>query len=309
MRNLRWAGLMIALAAAAVVTGCGVEVYDSPGYPGHYHDRGRHEGRAGDVEGTVVRISHRDHVLILDTGDGGDRRGRDRRDEVALFYDDETTVEYQGRDYRPEDLERGDRIQASVDSRDDRRFAEEIHVVYDASEGHDRGNRGEGREDRNGREGMAPQPPAQPDREGSAGQEEPGMEELRGTIRSVDASGRSLQIEPAADESEGSDDDSADEPSGVLVVYFDARTTVQFQGRSYGPENLEEGDVVDIHLRPSRNGRMVADQILVVGEGGGSRRSSLIGAAQTPSTRQPRISRNPATTSDQNPRLAPLLGR
>jgi hypothetical protein len=261
MRILRWTGLTIALAAAAVVTGCGVEVYDSPGSPGRYHGRGRYEDRNGDVQGTVLRVSRRDHVIVLGAGNDGDRDDRGHRGEIVLFYDDDTTVEYEGRDYRPEDLERGDRIQATVDSRGDRRIAEDIQVIYDVS---------------NGRGGAAPERPDRldrPDPDDSSGQGEPRVADLRGTVRSVDASGRSLEIEPADDESQDSDEGG---PSSVVVVRFDARTTVQFQGRSYRPENLEKGDVVEIRLRPSRNGRLVADQILVIGEGG-PRRSRLIG--------------------------------
>jgi len=288
MKILRWTGWMIALAAAAVVTGCGVEVYDSPGYPGRYHPRGRYEDRSGDVQGTVLRVSRRDHVIVLDPGDG-DHEGRKDRDEIVLFYDDSTTVEYQGRDYRPEDLERGDRIQATIDSRGGRPVAEDIQVIYDVS---------------SGRGGMAPDRPGRPDREDSSGQDEPSAAALRGTVRSVDATSHTLEIETASDDS-GDSDDSSDEPSGVVVVFYDARTTVQFQGRSYRPENLEEGDVVEIHLRRGRSGRLVADQILVLGEGSHASpsRSRAIGSAQTPSSRQPRISSNPATTSDQNPRL------
>jgi hypothetical protein len=257
MRILRWTGLTIVLIAAAVVTGC---VYDSPGYPGRYH-RGRYyEERDGSVEGTVVRVSHRDHVIVVDPGNDGDRYGRHGRGEIVLFYDDDTTVEYQGRDYQPEDLERGDRIQASVDSRGDRRVAEHIQVVYDAS--NDRSN--DRSEDRD-RGGMAPDRPSRPDREGPGGQDEPSAADLQGTIRGVDANSHSLEIELASDDP---DDDSSDAPSGVVVVHYDAQTTVQFQGRNYKPENLEEGDVVEIHVRRGRGGRPVAEQILVIGEGG-----------------------------------------
>jgi hypothetical protein len=240
MRILRWTGLTIALAAAAVVTGCGVEVYDRPGYPGRYH---RYEDRNGGVQGTVVRVSHRDHVIVLDPESDGDRYGRQ---EIVLFYDDNTTVEYEGRDYRPEDLERGDRIQASVDWRGDRRVAEEIQVVYDVSAGGGR---------------VAPDRPGRPDREDSGGQGEPSAADLRGTVRGVDADRHTLEIETASDDS---DDDSG--PSGVVEVRYDGRTTVQYQGRSYGPENLEEGDVVEIHLRRSGSGRLTAEQIQVIGD-------------------------------------------
>jgi hypothetical protein len=262
MRILRWTGLMIALAAAAVTTGCGVEYYDSPGYPGRHHARGRSEDRDA-VEGTVVRVNHRDHVIVLDSGDGdGDRdgHGRDIRNEIAVSYDDETVVEYQGRDYQPEDLERGDRIQASVDSRGDRPVATHIEVVYDVSSERNR-ERGGVAPDPQGRPGA----PERRDRDEPGVQGEPGAADLRGTIRDVDTDSHSLAVEVAGDDDS---EDSSDEPAGVVVVHYDYQTTVQYQGRSYKPEDLEEGDVVQIQLRRGRGGRPVAGQILVLGEGG-----------------------------------------
>jgi hypothetical protein len=257
MRILRWTGLTIALIAAAVVTGC---VYDAPDYPGRY-PRGRYsEERDGTLQGTVERVSRRDHVIVLAAGEDGGQR-RYGRDEVVLFYDDDTTVEYQGREYRPEDLERGDRVQASVDSRGGRPVAEHIEVVYDASSGRGE-DRGEDR-DRGDMPPDRPDRPGPPDREAPGVQVEPSEANLQGTIRGVDTDGQSLEIELASD-----DDDSSDAPSGVVVVRYDAQTTVQYQGRSYKPENLEEGDVVEIHLRRGRGGRPVAEQILVLGEGG-----------------------------------------
>ncbi len=280
MRILRWTGLTIALAAAVGMTGCGVEVYDSPGYPGRYHgDRGRYEDRGGDVQGTVLRIGRRDHVIVLDPGDGGrdGREGRDHRDEIALFYDDNTTVEYQGREYRPEDLERGDRIQATVEERGDRQVAEEIQVLYDVSS--------EG--------GVAPDRPVPPirpespdrpdrmdrgpDRDDLGLQGEPDAAVLRGVVQSVDSDSQSLEIEVAGDDSQDSDSDGPSGPSGTVEVRYDARTTVEYQGRGYKPENLEEGDVVEIHLRRDGSGRSVADQILVTGEGGQASPSRTMG--------------------------------
>lgn len=55
-----------------------------------------------DTRGTVAFVDTRARLIGL----GGDGYGRDRQ----LRYDSRTTVEYQGRLYRPEDLDRGDQV-------------------------------------------------------------------------------------------------------------------------------------------------------------------------------------------------------
>ncbi len=96
-------------------------------------------------------------------------------------------VRYQGQTFRPQDLERGDRIQASVDRNGNR------------SRGFSSGAR-------------------------------PG---------------------PFGD---------------LIVVRYDAGTTVRFQGRAYSPENIERGDEVRIQAARGRDGRLLAQEIVVVGE-------------------------------------------
>lgn len=72
-------------------------------------DRGPGSGRGDtyeDLRGTIAFVDARARLI----GFGGDGYGRD----LQLRYDSRTTVEYRGRLYRPEDLDRGDlvRIQA-----------------------------------------------------------------------------------------------------------------------------------------------------------------------------------------------------
>ena len=266
MRAFRLTSVLIALAAAALVTGCGPEYDgypDRPDHPGYPGPRDGYGNGSGDVQGTVVRVGRRDHVIVLDssdTGDRYDRRGGYRRNgggEVALFYDDNTTVEYQGRTFRPEDLERGDRIQATVArTGDDRLVAENIQVLYDVSSG--------GARDNSGYPGDQRDPGYQGDRQGD--RRDPGyqgdrsMTDLRGTVRRVDSRDRSLEIEPSGDDPRNSSNGQSD----VVVVHYDAQTAVEYQGRSYRPENLEQGDVVEVHVRRDRGGRLLADQITVV---------------------------------------------
>lgn len=52
----------------------------------------------------------------------------------------------------------------------------------------------------------------------------------------------------------------------VVVVRYNTGTTVRYQGRTYSPENIERGDEVRIQAARDRDGRLSAQEIVVVGE-------------------------------------------
>jgi hypothetical protein len=235
-----------ALVAAALLTGC-AGIGDilgggtsNPGSNGPYdngpYGNDPYDQSVGDVRGTVERVDTRSRLIVLND-EGGDSRYNLRNGgyggEVVLYYDDRTTVTHQGRTYRPEDLERGDRIAADVGRTGDRLVAQEIQVLSDATSGGVRNGDDDWRET-----------------------------ELRGTVRSVDTRGRTVEIESSdyrSNFSTGSRDD-------VVLVRYDADTIVEFQGQRYSPENLERGDRVEVELR-DLGGQLLAAEILVVGEG------------------------------------------
>jgi hypothetical protein len=279
MKIIRRTSFLIALAATALLAGCGtMDMGDV--YRGDRGDRGPNDpyyDRTGsDVQGTVVRVNTRDRLIFLDRRNSGGRYGlrndgdqSDTGAEIAVYYDNRTEVQYQGRSYRPEDLEPGDRIQADITGRSgEGLLARTIQVVYDASSNgsvpyDDRADRGT-RDPYNG--GVRDNPY---DRGGQGDT----MTELRGTVRSVDTRNQTVEIQPSSSSSLYDSRDSSDR-SGVVVVEYDSRTTVEFQGRRYDPTNLERGDEVEIAIRRDRDrgDRLTADQITVVGEGQGGRR-------------------------------------
>ncbi len=246
MRIIRWTSLSLALAAAALVAGCG-PMYSDGGYGRGPRDP--YYDRSGSVQGTVESVSPRDRLIVVDPRADSrylrnDREGRyDGRygDRVYLYYDDRTTVEYQGRTFRPEDLEPGDRIQVGdLDNRGDRLIAQDIQVVYDVSAGGPGGY--EGPYDRSN-------PPDD-------------ARDLRGTVRFVNTRDRTVEIEAS-----GSRYDSGFNTgrSGVVVVRYNSGTAVEYQGRRYEPGNLEQGDVVEVQARRDPDGLLLAERIVVVG--------------------------------------------
>lgn len=80
--------------------------------------------------------------------------------------------------------------------------------------------------------------------------------DLRGSVTLVDTRARQIHLEEAGD---GND----------MHVGYDARTTVEYQGRSYRPENLQRGDLVRVQARQVGNNQWLAERIMVERSVGG----------------------------------------
>lgn len=74
--------------------------------------------------------------------------------------------------------------------------------------------------------------------------------DLRGSVSFVDTRARLIRL------------DGAGYGNNVQVAY-DSRTTVEYQGRNYRPENLQRGDIVRIQARQERNNQWLAIRIIV----------------------------------------------
>lgn len=252
MKIIRATSFLPALCVAALLTGCGSTGVgdilgggrDSGSTTTSNGPYDRYETR-GDVRGTVESVNTRDRVIIVDsegTSDGRYNLRNGNGGEVALYYDDQTTVHFQGQTYRPEDLERGDRIDVDVEQSGSRMLAQQIDVIYDATDGSASSSSGT---------------------YSTYDDNQVNDQELRGVVRSINTRDRTVEIEERL--SYG----STGRPD-VVTVYYDAGTTVEFEGRQYRPENLEQGDQVEIEL--SRvGGRLMAQEILVVGDGRSTR--------------------------------------
>lgn len=234
MRKILFCSFLAPLLAAAFLVGCGPEYYpDDQQHPYPYPNGpyGGRNGEHGDIHGTVASVNPRERLIYLD-----ERNGERDRPPLALSYDDGTVVRYQGQTYRPEDLERGDRIRVHVD-RDEqgRLFAENIDVLYDVSQG-----------------GPPPGEQPSPGEPGSPPRErgEDRADRLQGVIRSIDTDAHTLEV---ADPYRG----------GTVVVGYDSHTPVHFQGDVYSPDNLEKGDEVRIRVH-DYDGRLFAQEIFVV---------------------------------------------
>jgi hypothetical protein len=89
-----------------------------------------------EVRGSVDHVDSRNRVIVLrnaevwrsgivGTGGGGTT--------VSVHYDDRTPVKWEGRTYRPEDLERGDQLMIRAEERSGRLQAIDMTVTYNVS--------------------------------------------------------------------------------------------------------------------------------------------------------------------------------
>ena len=236
MKNIiRSSSLLASLVAATLLAGCGSSgIGDILGGSDTTRNDPPYDQSIDNVRGTVERVNTRERTIVVDAESTGYRSNlRNGDDEIVLSYDDSTTVEFQGRTFRPEDLEPGDRILAEISPSyrsNTTPLVEEIQVLDDVS-----GGLGNGSND------------SVADRD------------LRGTVRYVDTRDRTVEIETS---SRGFTTGTTGQ-SGVVVVHYDAQTVVEFEGRRYQVENLERGDEVQIDVRDT-GGQLLAEEILVV---------------------------------------------
>lgn len=75
-------------------------------------------------------------------------------------------------------------------------------------------------------------------------------QDLRGSVAFVDTRARLVRLDGAGYGNSGQ-------------VRYDSRTTVEYQGSFYRPEDLERGDLVRIQTRPLGNNEWLAERIIV----------------------------------------------
>ena len=199
-----------------------------------------------EIRGTVDRVDTSSRSIWLTNVSGYDRSmlsSGGSGSNVRVYYDEQTQVRYNGQTYRPQDLERGDEVRANVAESGNNLIADVVTVTHDVSAGSGSGS----------------------------GTMYPGTNDsIRGTVRYVDTSRRTIEV----DRGYG---------SSVMVEYA-SNTPVYFNGRTYQAADLERGDEIEIRVRDLGSGRFSASDITVTrsvsGTGGtssGSTMSSLRG--------------------------------
>jgi Domain of unknown function (DUF5666) len=229
-------GTLVALATALLLlSACGSTGGDifGGGSNGTYSDT---------IHGTVdyVDVNARAIDLVNVSGYSNNlRNGTSNGNRVRVYFDNRTSVSYQGRSYRPEDLERGDEIDLRVNQNGNELIASAVTVVRDVAE--------------NG--GSYPN-------NSSSGSYPSYGSTVRGTVRNVDTSRRTIEV---------------DTGGSTVLLDYDNSTPIRHGGRNYNAADLERGDEIDVRITDLGRGRYRADDITVtrsISDGGYSNGSS-----------------------------------
>lgn len=84
-----------------------------------------------DIVGTVQSVNTSTRTITLDVSTIN--RLRDSRPGSVIYYDSNTVVVFEGNQYRPEDLERGDQIAVEGSNQNGRFYATRIEVLRDTT--------------------------------------------------------------------------------------------------------------------------------------------------------------------------------
>jgi len=193
-----------------------------------YGGYGQPANQAYDIHGTVDSVDTNSRSIYLTNvsnynnslmGTGG------YGNTTRIYYDNGTTVTFQGRNYRPEDLQRGDQVTVHVDNSSGTLMARSMDVTYDVNSGM----------------ASSSSPSSLPSyNNGSM---------LTGTVRSIDTYNHTITIDPGH--------------GSYVTVDYRSNTPVYYNGRTFAPGDLEVGDQVSVRVSNGGTSRVGAQDITV----------------------------------------------
>ena len=174
------------------------------------------------LSGTVRSIDTSRRMIEIDRGYGS---------TTWVEYETNTPVYFNGQTYHAGDLERGDQIDIRfTDLGSGRMLARDITVTRSIS-----GNSGTGTSTN--------------------------LSTLRGTVRSIDTSRRTIQLESASWISGFTTGGSM---GNVITVQYDTNASVDVSGRAYPVSGLERGDVIEVQVQNASSSMPFAQRIFLV---------------------------------------------
>lgn len=195
-----------------------------------------------DIRGTVDSVDLNSRSLWLTNASGYNTSlasGSNGGNSVRVYFNDNTTVNFNGRSYRPQDLERGDEVTVHASQSGSQVVADSMDVTYNS-----RGTMTSSGGSTN---------PSYPASSNAA--------TYRGTIRSIDTYNRTMILDSA---SWVSGFRTTTGSSSLMTVSFPTNAQVNYNGQLYPVTNLERGDVVDVQVTNNGGSNWFAQNIVLV---------------------------------------------
>jgi hypothetical protein len=200
---------------------------------------GNNTNNAYQIRGTVDSIDANSRSIYLTNVSGYNANlNTGGSSSVRVYYDDRTTLNYQGRTYRPDQLERGDEVTVNVNQNGNQLIAETMDVTY------------------NTRGGMASGSSYPSTSNPSSTQ----YSTMRGTVRNVNTGNRTIEL----DNTSWVSGFRTNNTGSRLVVQYDSNTSVDSNGQLYPVTNLENGDVVDVQVQNTGSSNYLAQRVVLV---------------------------------------------
>jgi hypothetical protein len=185
--------------------------------------------QAYEIRGVVDSVDMNSRSIYLTNVSGLTSMLSSGNRTARVYYDEQTSVAYQNRSYRPQDLERGDEVTIRVDESGNQLVANQINVTYDAGGG-------------------------------SNGSQSSSYSTIRGTVNYIDTSRHTIELDSPSWVSGFRSSTNGSR----MTVYYDANASVDVQGRLYPVSNLERGDVVEVRVNNSNSSTPFAQSIVLV---------------------------------------------
>ena len=178
------------------------------------------------IRGTVRYVDTSRRTIEIDRGNGS---------LMTVGYETATPVYWNNQTYRAGDLERGDEIEIRLDSSSSGYTARDITVVRNMSN-NDNGT-------------------------WNSGSSSSQMSTIRGTVRYVDTSRRTIELESA---SWASGFNSGANTGSRVIVSYGSNTNVDVSGQLHPVSGLERGDVVEVQVSSPNATNPFAERIWLV---------------------------------------------
>ena len=199
---------------------------------------------AYQLRGTVDSVDTRGQSILLTNVTGYNTNlNTGSSSTVRVYYDNRTTLNYQGQSYRPDQLERGDEVTVNVNQSGNQLIAETMDVTY------------------NTRGGMASGSSYPSTYPSSTYPSSSQYSTIRGTIRNVDTRNQTIELDSPSWIS-GFRTNTTN--SSRFVVRYDPNASVDYNGQMYPLTNLERGDVVDVQLQDLGSSNYIAQRVVLV---------------------------------------------